>query len=46
VNPVKTRNTRETLAKAGIKQDALMREQLTVWFDAVRQVQNPVISAT
>ena len=45
VNPAKTKKTRDALGKAGIKQDALMREQLTVWFDAVRQVQNPVIAA-
>ena len=45
VNPAKTKKTREALGKAGIKQDALMREQLTVWFDAVRQMQNPVIAA-
>lgn len=45
VNPAKTKKTREALGKAGIKQDALMREQLDVWFDAVRQVQNPVIAA-
>ena len=45
VNPAKTKKTREALGKAGIKQDALMREQLTVWFDGVRQVQNPVIAA-
>ena len=45
VNPAKTRKTREALGKAGIKQDALMREQLTVWFDAVRQIHNPVIAA-
>ncbi|MFZ3140749.1 tyrosine-type recombinase/integrase, partial [Polaromonas sp.] len=45
VNPAKTKKTREALGKAGIKQDALTREQLTVWFDAVRQVQNPVIAA-
>ena len=45
VNPAKTKKTREALGKAGIKQDALMREQLSVWFDAVRQVQNPVIAA-
>ena len=45
VNPAKTKKTREALGRAGIKQDALMREQLTVWFDAVRQVRNPVIAA-
>ena len=45
VNPAKTKKTREALGKAGIKQDALMREQLTVWFDAVRQIHNPAIAA-
>ena len=45
LNPAKTKKTREALGKAGIKQDALMREQLTVWFDAVQQIQNPVIAA-
>jgi integrase len=45
VNPAKTKKTREALGKAGIKQDALMREQLPVWFDAVRQISNPVIAA-
>ena len=44
-NPAKTKKTREALGKAGIKRDALMREQLTVWFDAVRQVHNPMIAA-
>ena len=45
LNPAKTKKTREVLGKAGVKQDALMREQLTVWFDAVRQIHNPVIAA-
>jgi integrase len=44
-NPAKTTRSREALGKAGVKQDALMREQLPVWFDAVRQIQNPVIAA-
>ena len=44
-NPAKTKKTREALGKAGVKQDALLKEQLSVWFDAVRQLQNPVISA-
>ncbi|MBK9442035.1 MAG: integrase family protein [Comamonadaceae bacterium] len=44
-NPAKTTKTREALGKAGVKQDALMREQLPAWFDAVRQLQNPTISA-
>ena len=45
LNAAKTKKTREALGRAGIKQDALMREQLTVWFDAVRQIHNPVIAA-
>jgi integrase len=44
-NPAKTTRSREALGKAGVKQDALMREQLTVWFDAVRQIQNPTTAA-
>lgn len=44
-NPAKTTKTREALGKAGVKQDALLKEQLSVWFDAVRQIPNPVISA-
>jgi len=45
VNPAKTKKAREALGKAGVKQDALMREQLPVWFGAVRQMQNPVAAA-
>ncbi len=45
VNPAKTKKTREALGKPGIKQDALMREQLPVWFDAVQKISNPVIAA-
>ena len=41
-NPAKTTRSREALGKAGVKQDALMREQLTVWFDAVQRIGNPV----
>ena len=44
-NPAKTRRTREALGKAGVKQDALLREQLPAWFAAVRNIGNPVISA-
>jgi len=44
-NPAKSKKARESLGKAGIKQDALLKEQLPVWFDAVRQQQNPVIAA-
>lgn len=45
LNAAKTKRTREALGKAGIKQDALMREQLAVWFDAVRHMHNSVIAA-
>ena len=45
VNPAKTNKARESLGKAGVKQDALLKEQLPAWFDAVRQLQNPVIAA-
>ena len=44
-NPAKTKKAREALGKAGVKQDALLREQLSVWFAAVRQIQNPVAAA-
>ena len=44
-NQAKTKKTREALGKAGTKSDSLQREQLTVWFEAVRAIGNPVISA-
>lgn len=44
-NPAKTTRSREALGKAGVKQDALMREQLAVWFDAVQRIGNPVTAA-
>jgi integrase len=44
-NPAKTKKAREVLGKAGVKQDALMREQLPAWFDAVRAIGNPATSA-
>ena len=44
-NPAKTKKARQTLGKAGVKQDALLKEQLPAWFDAVRQLPNPVIAA-
>ena len=36
--------SREHLPKANAKKDALQREQLRLWFDAVRRIQNPTIS--
>lgn len=44
-NPAKTKRARETLGKPGVKQDALLREQLPVWFGSVRQLPNPIIAA-
>lgn len=44
-NPAKTTRSREALGKAGVKQDALLREQLTVWFEAVQRIGNPVTAA-
>lgn len=44
-NPAKTKKTREVLGAAGVKKDALQREQLPVWFSAVRRLQNPVVAA-
>lgn len=40
-----TRVMRAELPKAQAKDDCLQREQLALWFDAVRSIANPVISA-
>ena len=45
VNPAKTKKSREALGKAGVKQDALLREQLPRWFDSVQKISNPVAAA-
>ena len=39
------KKTREALGKPGIKQDALLKEQLPAWFAAVRALENPVVAA-
>lgn len=44
-NPAKNKSTREILGKPQRKNDSLQREQLSVWFAAVKQIGNPVISA-
>jgi integrase len=44
-NPAKTKKAREALGKAGVKQDALMREQLPAWFAAVHALGNSTIAA-
>ncbi len=44
-NPAKTRKARESLGKSSVKQDALLKEQLSGWFAAVRAIGNPTVSA-
>jgi integrase len=44
-NVAKSSEARETLGKPNVKNDALQREQLHAWFDAVLKIGNPVISA-
>jgi len=44
-NATKSAKVRETLGKPRVKNDVLQREQLGAWFDAVRQIGNPVIAA-
>jgi integrase len=44
-NATKSAKVRETLGKPRVKNDLLQREQLGVWFDAVRRIGNPVIAA-
>lgn len=45
LNPAKTKKAREVLGKPGVKDDALLKEQLPAWFDAVRALPNPLIAA-
>lgn len=44
-NPAQNNDARELLGRPKVKHDVLQREQLSAWFGAVRQIQNPVISA-
>ena len=44
-NPAKNKAIREILGKPQRKDDALQKEQLSAWFNAVKQTRNPVISA-
>lgn len=44
-NPAKTKKTRESLGKAGVKSDSLLKEQLPAWFGAVRSIGSPITSA-
>lgn len=44
-NPTKSKKARESLGRQKLSTSTLQREQLPAWFTAVRQIQNPVISA-
>jgi integrase len=44
-NPAQNKKARECLGKAKAKNDVLQKEQLKNWFEAVKQINNPVISA-
>jgi integrase len=44
-NPAKTKKSRESLGKPGIKSDVLQKGQLSAWFTAMQQLGNPTISA-
>jgi len=43
-NAAQSKEAREIVGKPQVKNDVLQREQLSAWFDAVKQIQNPVIS--
>lgn len=43
-NVAKNKSIREILGKPKVKNDVLQREQLSAWFNAVKQIRNPVIS--
>lgn len=44
-NPADNKELREMLPPKGTRSDVLEREQLAAWFEHVRQIPNPVISA-
>lgn len=44
-NPAQSKEIKKYLGKPAAKNDALQREQLPAWFKAIKQIQNPVISA-
>ena len=44
-NPAKSKKAREVLGKPNVKQDALLREQLPAWFDAVGKIENRIVAA-
>ncbi len=44
-NSAQSKEVKKYLGKAMPKNDALQREQLPAWFNTVKQIQNPIISA-
>lgn len=44
-NAAQSKKARESLGKSKPKNDVLQREQLAAWFSAVKQINNPIISA-
>ncbi|QOJ19718.1 MAG: integrase family protein [Gammaproteobacteria bacterium] len=44
-NPAQNNDAKERLGKAKVKHDVLQREQLPAWLNAIKKIQNPVISA-
>lgn len=42
---MKNNKTREQLGKSKSLDNVLQKQQLTAWFAAVRQIQNPIIAA-
>lgn len=45
VNAAQSKKAKEILGKPGVKRDSLQREQLSVWFAAVKGLGNPVMAA-
>jgi len=44
-NPTSSKRVREALGRPGVAKDALLKSQLPLWFDAVRKIHNPAVSA-
>lgn len=45
-NAAQNKDARESPGKPKVKYDVLQREQLSAWFEAVKQIQNPVYLQT
>lgn len=44
-NPGKTKKTKETFGRADVKTDNLLSAQLPIWFDSIKKIGNPTVSA-